>query len=81
LAGGRLGVGELGVGVLGDGEFGAGGLGVGVKWVSSCHLGMSRAIAFHVSKSVGRSLRFSAILSARPKFISGNPIGRGCASW
>jgi hypothetical protein len=30
--------------------------------------------------SVGRSLRFSAFLSVRPKFISGHPIGRGCAT-
>jgi hypothetical protein len=68
--------GGLGVGGLGVGELGVGGLGVGVKRISSRHRGPSLAMALHVTKSVGRSLRFSAFLSVRPKFFSGNPIGR-----
>ena len=75
-----MGVGELGVGGLGVGGLGVGGLGMGVEWVSSRNRGLSRAMALHVAKSVGRPLRFSAFLSGRPKFISGNPIGRGCAT-
>ena len=34
----------------------------------------------HVTKSVGRSLRFSAFLSVRPKSIYWHPICRGCAT-
>jgi hypothetical protein len=37
-------------------------------------------MALHVAKSVERSLRFSAFLSVRPKFISWHPIGCGCAT-
>jgi hypothetical protein len=80
LAEGWLGVEGLGVGRLGVGGLGVGGLGVGVGWVSSRHRGLSRALALHFAKSVGRSLRFSAFLSVRPKYISGHPIGRGCAT-
>ena len=53
-----MGVGGLGVGGLGD-------RGLGVEWVSSRHRGLSRAMALHVAKSVGRSLRFSAFLSVK----------------
>ena len=68
LAGGWLGVGGHGVGGLGVrglgvGRLGVGGLDVGVEWVSSRYRGLSRAMALHVTKSVGRSLRFSAFLS------------------
>ena len=69
-----MGVGGLGVGGLGVGGLGVGGLGVGVEWVSRRHRGLSRAMALHVTKSVGRSLRFSAFLSMRPKFVSGSPL-------
>jgi hypothetical protein len=58
-----LGVGGLGVRGLGVGGLGVGGLGVGVEWISSRNRGLSRAMALHVTKSVGRSLRFSAFLS------------------
>jgi hypothetical protein len=75
-----LGVERLGVRGLGVGGLGVGGLGVCVEWVSSRHRGLSRAMALHVAKSLGRSVRFSAFLSVRPKFISGHPIGRGCAT-
>ena len=75
-----MGVGGLGVGGLGVGVLSAGGLGVSVEWISSRHRGLWRAMVLHVAKSVGRSLHFSAFLSARPKFISGNPIGCGCAT-
>ena len=75
VAGGWLGAGGLGIGGLG-----VGGLGGGVEWVSSRHRGLSRARALHAAKSVGRCLRFRAFLSVRPKFISGRPIGRGCAT-
>jgi hypothetical protein len=85
LAGGWLGVEGLGVegpgvGGLGIGGLGVGWLGVGVEWVRSRHLGLSRAMALHIAKSVGRSLHFSAFLSLRAKFVSGHPIGRGCAT-
>jgi hypothetical protein len=53
---------------------------VGVEWVSSRHRGQSRTMALHVAKSMGRSFRFSAFLGVRPKFISGHPIGRECAT-
>ena len=75
LAGGWLGVGGLRV----EG-FGAEKLCVGVVWVNSRHRNLSRAMALHVTKSTGRLLRFRAFFSVRPKFISGNPIGRGCAT-
>jgi hypothetical protein len=32
---------------------------MGVEWVSCRHRGLSRAMALHVAKFVGRSLRFS----------------------
>jgi hypothetical protein len=48
------------------GRLGVEGLGVGVEWVSSRHHGLSRAMALHVSMSVGRSLSFSAFLSLDP---------------
>jgi hypothetical protein len=70
-----LGVGGLGVRGLGVEGLGVGGLDVGVERVSSRHRGLSRAIALHVAKSVGRPLRYSAILSVRPKLIPGRPIG------
>jgi hypothetical protein len=70
----------LGVGGLSEGLASVGWPSEGfVEWVSSRHLGLSRAMALHVTKSVGRSLRFSAFLGVRPKFISGHPVGRGCA--
>jgi hypothetical protein len=72
--------GWLGVGGLRVGGFGAGKLSVGAVWASSHHRNLSRAMALHVAKSTGRSLRFRAFFSVRPKFISGNPIGRGCAT-
>ena len=75
-----MGAGGLGAGGLGVGGLGVGGLGGGVEWVSSRHRGLSRARALHAAKSVGRWLRFRAFLSVRPKFISGHPIGRGCAT-
>jgi hypothetical protein len=75
LAGGWLVVGGLGVGGLG-----VGGLGVGVELVNSLHCGLSRAMALHVAKSVGRLWRFSAFLSARTKFMSESLIGRGCTT-
>jgi hypothetical protein len=75
-----LGVGRLGIGELGVEGLGVGGPGAGVEWISRRHRGPSRAMALHVAKSVGRSLRFRAFLSARPKYISGHPIGRKCAT-
>jgi hypothetical protein len=83
LAKGWLGVGGLGVGRLnivglGVGGFGAGGLGVDMKWYSSRHRFLLRAMALHVARTMGRSLRFSAFLSVRPKIISEHPNGRGC---
>ena len=79
LAEGRFGVRELGIGGLGVGGRGFGALGVGVEWASSRHRGLSRAMVLQVEKSVRRSLRLSAFLSAQPKFIAARPIGRGCA--
>jgi hypothetical protein len=75
LAGGLFSVGGLGVGGLGVRR-----LGVGVEWVNSRRRGLSRAMALYVAKTVGRLVRFNTFLSVRPKFISGNPIGRGCAT-
>jgi hypothetical protein len=65
---------------LGVGGLGVGGLGVGVELVSSRHRGLSRAMALQVTKSAGKSLLISAYLSVRLKFISGHPIGHGCAT-
>jgi hypothetical protein len=70
LTGGWLGAGGLGFGGLGVGGFGVGERSVGVEWANSRHRGLSRAMVLHVTKSVGRSLHFSAFLSVRPKFIS-----------
>jgi len=72
LAGGWLGVGGLGVGWLG-----VGGLGVSVKKVCSCNLDLSQAMAVHVAKSVGRSMRFSAFLSVRPNLSLGAQLAVG----
>jgi hypothetical protein len=69
-----------GVGSLGFRQSGVGGLCVGIKWASSRHRGLSRAMVLDVTKSVGRSLRFSAFLGVRLKFFSGHLIGRGCAT-
>ena len=65
----------MGVRGLGVEGLGVGGLDEGVERVSSRNRGLSRAIALHVAKSVRRSLRYCAILSVRPKSISGRPIG------
>jgi hypothetical protein len=70
----------LGAGGLGIRGLGIGGQGLGVEWASSRHRGLSRAMALHVTKSVGNLLRFSAFLSVRPKFISGHPAESGCAT-
>ena len=43
---------------------------MGIEWISSRYRGLSWAMALHVTKSVGRPLRFSAFLSARP-----SPLG------
>jgi hypothetical protein len=53
---------------------------VGVEWASCRNRGMSRAKALQVAKSVRRSLRFSAFLGVRPKFIFGHLIGRVCTT-
>jgi hypothetical protein len=53
---------------------------VGVEWASSHHRGLSRAMALHVAKSVGKPLRFRTFLGVRPKFIFGDPIDFGCAT-
>jgi hypothetical protein len=71
-----LGISGLGVRKLGVEGLGVGGLRVNVESVSSRHRGSPRAIALHVAKSVKKLLRFSTFLSMRPKFISGNLIGR-----
>jgi hypothetical protein len=75
---GGLGVGGLDLKGLGVGGLDLGGLGVGMGLVNSSQRGMLRAMALHVKKSVGRSLRFNAFLSLRPNFISGYPIDRVC---
>jgi hypothetical protein len=73
-----VGAGGLGVGGLGVGDLGVGGLGAGCAGcVSSRHRGLSRVMALHVANSAWRLLHFSALLSVRPKFISGHPTGRG----
>jgi hypothetical protein len=65
MAGGLLGVVSLGGWSLGGWasawrrKTGRPWVGVGVEWVSSRHRGLSRAMALHVAKSVGRSLPFS----------------------
>jgi hypothetical protein len=49
----RAGRRRAGVRGLSVGGLGVGGLGVGVEWVSSRHLGLSWAMALHVTKSGG----------------------------
>jgi hypothetical protein len=80
LAGGWFCFVVLGVGGLGVVALGVEGLGVLVEGANSHHLDLSRAMAFHVAKSVGRSLRFSAFLSLQPEFISRYQVGRECAT-